>query len=487
MADNKATKAGNWTDTTVWSLGRVPDGTDDVYLNGFAVTINTTNFNITVGTLRNTIGTGIVAAGYLPVNSAGTFTATNGFYMAGAYMFYFTDTVNLYNVNIYGNLVSQTAGTAFIANSSYYTVRFYGDVTMISGVCIVHTGGLFGKTYYSGHTIMNGGTFASCTSGNLYIADTTTAVINAGTNYLSIGGGVTTITGDVYQTFPADNQIYMTNGTLNIIGNVYGSKTATGAKPYKLIYNVAASGILNITGNIYTYDVNYGVYGLILNNGIVNLTGNAYGGQADSSMAMTFNGANAALYITGDMYGSSTNNNAYVLSDKGNACTLDVTGNIYSQVSTAALMSALGSVVKARGNMVSLNGMNPVCCHKLLVSPTAGQYIQLKDTGLTASRTFSTSNATGGIPSTSDVRYGTVFGAASEYTGTLRVPAAGSVAYGVLTDNTTGTAILTADAVQTAVWNTAAAGLITDGSIGQLLKNAATVASVGDQIAAMNP
>jgi len=67
------------------------------------------------------------------------------------------------------------------------------------------------------------------------------------------------------------------------------------------------------------------------------------------------------------------------------------------------------------------------------------------------------------------------------------VPPASAVAGGVPVDNTIGTALLTAAAIKDAVWGALTAELNASGSIGQRLKNTATVASVGDQLAAMNP
>lgn len=63
---------------------------------------------------------------------------------------------------------------------------------------------------------------------------------------------------------------------------------------------------------------------------------------------------------------------------------------------------------------------------------------------------FTADNATFGQPAISNVRAGIVYGGGI-LTGTCAVPAAGSVALGVPVDNTTGTAVLTAAAVQSAL------------------------------------
>lgn len=56
-----------------------------------------------------------------------------------------------------------------------------------------------------------------------------------------------------------------------------------------------------------------------------------------------------------------------------------------------------------------------------------------------------------GQPATSNVRSGTVYGPSNELTGTCAVPAPGSVVLGVPVDATTGTAVLTAANIRSAV------------------------------------
>jgi hypothetical protein len=57
------------------------------------------------------------------------------------------------------------------------------------------------------------------------------------------------------------------------------------------------------------------------------------------------------------------------------------------------------------------------------------------------------------FPAESNVRSGITFGISGALTGTLVVPAANSVAFGVPVDNTIGTAVLTPSAVADAVWD----------------------------------
>jgi hypothetical protein len=94
---------------------------------------------------------------------------------------------------------------------------------------------------------------------------------------------------------------------------------------------------------------------------------------------------------------------------------------------------------------------------------------------------------TGGYPVVANVRQSTVYGPSSEFTGTLAGPSPSSVALGVATDNTVGTAVLTAASVRSAmglasanldtqfsnipsnVWAALTSALSTAGSVGKLL------------------
>jgi hypothetical protein len=87
-----------------------------------------------------------------------------------------------------------------------------------------------------------------------------------------------------------------------------------------------------------------------------------------------------------------------------------------------------------------------------------------------------------GNPAVTNVRLGTVYGASSEFTGTLSMPTPATVLLGVLTDATTGTLLMTpAD-----FWNYLIASGFTANSIGDRLQNASTVATTGGQIASYN-
>jgi hypothetical protein len=78
-----------------------------------------------------------------------------------------------------------------------------------------------------------------------------------------------------------------------------------------------------------------------------------------------------------------------------------------------------------------------------------------------------------GVPSGSDVRFGTTYGPGNELTGSMRVPDPRSVSWGIAVDATSGSAIAKSEDL----WNYAVTSLTASNSIGQRLANAATSAS----------
>jgi hypothetical protein len=120
------------------------------------------------------------------------------------------------------------------------------------------------------------------------------------------------------------------------------------------------------------------------------------------------------------------------------------------------------------------------------MSPTSGAAIRLKKltsnvaifnyADTVGSKTLVDATQ-GQMPAITDVRFGTSY-ASGALTGVAYIPSAGSVAFGVPVDNTTGTAVLTASAI----FDTLTSTMTTSGSIGERLANASTVAVTGQQI-----
>ena len=117
-------------------------------------------------------------------------------------------------------------------------------------------------------------------------------------------------------------------------------------------------------------------------------------------------------------------------------------------------------------------GQWPINGPAFILPSTSNTFTALLPTSGT--KTLVDPNATGLMPSASNVRLGTTY-ASGNFTGTMAVPAASSVAAGVAVDNTVGTAVLT----QANVWDYAlSSASSTPGSVGEKLKKTAIPADI---------
>lgn len=99
-------------------------------------------------------------------------------------------------------------------------------------------------------------------------------------------------------------------------------------------------------------------------------------------------------------------------------------------------------------------------------SPSNSTYMEVMTNDLLVKRSLYTADNITGMPDEADVKDGVTYGPSSELTGTL-----------------TTTMSPSATDIRDAVWGAATSSLTTAGSIGERLKNAATVATTGEQLA----
>ena len=267
-------------------------------------------------------------------------------------------------------------------------------------------------------------------------------------------------------------------GTLNIVGDI--SSTAAGAG--SAINNILMTGVgtLNITGNVTASTNNERASSPInSNSGTINITGN------------TTANITPAIYIIGAVnYNQIGNVNASTaqpaIYNQTTAATISITGIITASTGAPAIYAAFGltnnyssgTFVKVSGNVVNTNNVMAVVAPRVTIDTNTSSWLFQISTG--GNRTLYAAGVALGNPATTDVRFGTNYGASSELTGTLRVPSAANVLSGVLVDATTGTLLMTpAD-----FWNYLIASGFTANSIGDRLQNASTVATTGGQIAA---
>jgi len=413
MANIKAVANGNWSNTATWDGGILPTSADDVFANGFTVTINGT---FTVLSIRNTSGTGIVAGGQFIYANGGNLTCTAST----------------------GIIVGSTSPTLEMTLASPNTATFNGSVLTMTN-----------------------------TTNYIAIRHSSTGTLNCNGNYNLDGANSNRSLISVTST-----------GTLNIVGDV--TSTVTGIASNLNAIQMATNGTINITGNV-TASTNTTLSSstiFISSVGNLNITGNT---TANSTPAIYLTGAVNYTQI-GNVNASTTQSAIY---NTNAAATISVTGIITAGSGAPAIYAAFalssgygsGTFVKVSGNVVNSSNIIAIVAPRVTIDTNTSSWLFQISTG--GNRTLYAAGVALGNPATTDVRFGTTYGASSELTGTLRVPSAANVLSGVLVDATTGTLLMTpAD-----FWNYLISSGFTANSIGDRLQNASTVATTGGQIA----
>jgi hypothetical protein len=407
--------------------------------------------------------------------------------------------------------VTKTGG----ANFQIFQLSFY-DVS--SGTSNSVAGGTFN---------LNSGVTVTCTGTSGITAGINTCLTYSGTGTSTINANINPLTvSAVSNTFTL---VHSGTGTLNINGNINASST----NGFRCCLDFSSSGRLNIVGNLsggFGNNPNARANGT----GILTIVGNISGGSNVTSLEIS-NTVNAT--ITGNLIGGSNSGRSIVLSG---FAILTITGNLTANLGGPAInitsgnpqlyvTGIVGLVTQGNTADVALNvaggspyvkiigtiyggdkiynfysvsatainiltgpfishptGIQPIYVSRMHYFRTSGSYFEFRDNSTNgalppaasapATRLVAPSTAVD-APSINNVRYGVTY-ASSSLTGTMRVPSASNVRLGIGVDNTTGTAVLAVSDI----WNYLTNNLNTSGSIGDRLKNSATVASTGDQI-----
>ena len=264
--------------------------------------------------------------------------------------------------------------------------------------------------------------------------------------------------------------------TLNIVGNVTGGSGGIASG----VHLSSASNIINITGDV------RGVIGAGIQNVIsttknfITVTGNVYGSSSSTSGYGVGGGVNtsADLTVYGNVYASVgagvTCANAATMSNP----IVKIYGIVYASNTVAGVyVTSSGSIWYT--SAIDLNGIQAInnVGLRYLINTTSNLNTYTTSTN-TVKSLYSAGYSTG-HPSTENVRNGTVYGPSSELTGTLKVPTVENVRKGVLTDNTVGTAELTAQDLFNAI-------TVSSDPIAERLRNVATVETTAGTVSAFS-
>lgn len=393
-----------------------------------------------------------------------------------------------YEINLFekGSEISSVAGGTFILNSGI-TVTTVNGVSASNLTCLTYSG--------SGTSTIIGSINALTVTPGTY---SYTLVHN--------GSGTLNITGNLNANFGCSNRgclNFTGSGILNVTGNVYGGFCNSPN------VDVSGTGTMNVVGYV---EGGSNVTALnVAGNARVNITGNI-GGGSNTGRGVTINGANTITTITGNLVLGLGGGSALFINAAGNVtltgsvgdvtsagtisllntnsvgCYLKIIGTIYAGNGVAHVNSlGSGAINIFTGPFISsVTGTQPFSVARMHYQRTMGSYYEFRDNSTNgalppiapapATRLVSP-DTVANSPIPANVRQGVVYAAGSQ-TGTMIVPSRDNVAKGVLVDNTTGTAVLDADAI----WAVPLTSINTLNSIGRRVKNAATVETTAAQI-----
>jgi hypothetical protein len=461
MAIAFAVNNGNWSNTATWSGSYIPQPGDDVFANNRTVNVDV---SFEVASLRNTSGTGITAGGsfrFLSGSISGSVTGATPL---------FPGTVNLITVTHNTGDVSLTAINSFTLSSN------------ISPVILDSCGAVFNFTIPTLTT--NAGT------GRNIINKTGNGTLNLNSN-LAISGGGDALTGNRVLTVSAGNvvvtgtvngptqnftnglssaiTIEQSSGNLKIIGNI-PSTTGGGAGTIRTVSFIGTT--FELTGSI---TGGSGIIpGAILSTTNINISGSVIGGAGASGLSIS---SAATINITGSITAGSS---GAAISSTG-AHTFIWDQPIQASAGSPAIVSSNVNATNIFTGPFYNNGSTmAVQAARMFLSSNSTEW-QFTSDAIGVSQSLYTADLIPTYPSASDVRLGTSYSSGS-LTGTLAMPQASSVQFGVPVDNTTGSAVLTTASLASAIWDRQRSQLSTTGSIGERLQNVATPTTTGTQI-----
>jgi len=290
--------------------------------------------------------------------------------------------------------------------------------------------------------------------------------------------GVTNITGDVYHwgfnTNAANNPIFLSTAahTLIITGSVY-----QGDFSQVTINNSSGNSNIFISGSLIGRTTGGQVTIFKATTGDITVIGNIIGQLAG--------GNNISHTSTGTITisGSIQKSGAGIPISTTAACTTIVTGDLFytGSISGPIISSTSTSgLVRVATMGAGFNTFNPIFSPRIqLLSNSTPTYTLQTDT-FPRSVTFYDAAYTSSLPTQTDVRSGSLYGGSNEFSGSMIIPSASNVRYGVPVDNITGSATLTPQDI----FDYAVASLTGSNTIGSRLQNISTVQTTAAVIAA---
>lgn len=524
MAIRFARQAGNWSDPLTWDGGlTIPGAGDDVYSNGFTVTLDQ---DINVGCLNG--GTNPQGLPLSPIPDMTSNTSPSGVGQAfathnnaNAWLAFKKPITNFTNTGWVSTTQVTQLGYQF---NSPKNIQRYSWLTN-SGTSQrprnwTFEGSNDGVSWVTLHTVTTYANLGTYFSPNISNPSSYTYYrINISATQTGAAAHIDYL--DMTESTDAISSGYGTNGQFNSSTNRTITCTGFGIiRPNlgtNLVLNIIGSSTTtNITGNIVQYSSDNNTRNGIIfvggGNNTVNITGNVFiDSTATQARGRCFQNSVASntINIVGDIYNYSINGTEVLvmLNDGGNPLNITgniinygtsgginrviqangittITGNIIGPIGGASyciISTSTVNPVRIIGNIVCSNSYWPLSLLRFSISPSANMSIRFQDTN-NANRFLYTSAQSTGQAAESNVRLGIIYGPNNDYTGTCAVPPSGSVTLGVPVDNTTGTAYTDPTALAAAFFTEISGS---SDPLAQRMRNQATVQTTGDQIAAL--
>jgi hypothetical protein len=281
-------------------------------------------------------------------------------------------------------------------------------------------------------------------------------------------------------------------GTFNIIGNVW---SPNGTRSTAVVNST--TGVINIIGNV-TGLQNMATFGVLNSYGTINITGNVTGGSNNQSSPVIENRSAGILNITGNVFGcpfgfvssavnTISHGSANAVNITGNvqgiatpgiassvANTINIVGQCIASISSSAVTSTSTTATNIfSGPLINSGSRNAIYCYNVQMYKNATTSYRIGVSGSNDIITLLSEDQAPGMPITTNVRSGVIYGPTNALTGRMAVPDPRSVSWGVAVDNTTGSAIVKPEDI----WNYTLTSLTSSNSIGQRLASTATSAS----------
>lgn len=346
-----AVASGNSNSGATWNTGTVPTSTQDVYANGYTVTVNeSTSWK----TVRTTAGTVASAGGTFNISNGVTLTLTG----SGNNVITGTTTCITYagtspnQATLVGNVVGSATNTA----AHGVNVSQTGTFNLIGNTTGGSAGGSIGVIWSNGNTVVTGNAYGGIGLGSegLRCQGTGSLLLNGDTIGSPLGGSTTT------------GVRFTTNGTATINGNATGGGVSSTHG-----VNWGSALLLTVNGNATGggADLSTGVANLV--GGTVVINGNVTGGSSTRAWGV-YNAGAGTVTVNGNATGG-TNATAYGASNTGTG-TLTVAGKAIS-VTAPGVNGVVGAALTSVGSAeTGSECINPINGKVVFASLTAATY-----------------------------------------------------------------------------------------------------------------